>query len=283
MLLAGLVDGAGGTKVGEVAATLAAAHFLAAFVEDQSPIEGASNLQAVLEAAFARTDAQICEIFNRASGPSLTAFALTHHWFVAVHAGNNRLYRMPPGFTELTRDDAVADFRGTEPPDQRGAPPGQFVGVGASALPQNTDLPADAPKRILLTSDGLQGLGPRGLRRLVRGPWSEERLKADEDYWQLPDNASAVYVRTRAARTQLDWSIPYELRLICGQRRTSFTLGQAPAGDLPVSLIDLAVAVEVADQGHGLGGARCGLAGQVRQLLLHGALWSPPGVARLWL
>lgn len=78
--------------------------------------------------------------------------------------------------------------------------------------------------------DGYQRLrdhlhdGPRIIQRLVRGPWTEERLKEDEAYWKLLDNASAVYVRTRYALTQLAWSLPYELRLICGDERTSFTM-----------------------------------------------------------
>ena len=79
----------------------------------------------------------------------------------------------------------------------------------------------------MLTSDGLHNLGPRTLRRLLRrGPWSQERLEQVEAYWDLQDNASAVYVRTKYARTELDWLVPYELRLICGHMRASFAMAK---------------------------------------------------------
>lgn len=226
MLAAGLLDGIGGSKVGDVAASVAAAHFLAAFVENQRPIEAAPELQDVLESALTRANAQLCEIFDGASGTTLTAVAMTHECCVAVHVGDSRLYRNPPGIAQVTRDDTVAGLLGAETPDLLGDGLLQFVGIGPSVLHQSYDLTAACPKRLLLTSDGLHNLGPRALRRLLRGPWSQERLEQDEAYWDLWDNASAVYIRTEYARIELDQLAPYELRLICGHRRASFTLAQ---------------------------------------------------------
>jgi serine/threonine protein phosphatase PrpC len=222
MLTAGLLDGIGGTKAGDAAANVAAAHFLAAFVEEQRAIEGAAEIEEVLQAALSRADAEICGIFDGASGTTLTAVAMTQDCCVAVHIGDSRLYRIPAGITQITRDDA--GLFGARMPALLGDGLLQFVDTGASMPHQSYDLRSNFPKRLLLTSDGLHDLGSRVLRRVVRGPWSEERLKQDEAYWKLLDNASAVYIRTKYARTQLDWLIPYELRLVCGHKRASFTM-----------------------------------------------------------
>lgn len=225
MLTVGLLDGIGGSRVGDVAASVAAAHFLAAVVEHQGHIDAASDLQEVLASALSCANQQLWDVFGGASGTTLTAVALTHDSCVAVHVGDSRLYRILPAMAQVTKDDSIAGLFGAETPDLLSDALLQFVGIGSSMLHQSYDLSGALPKRLLLTTDGLHNLGSRALKRLLRGPWTQERLEQDESYWELQDNASAVYVRTKYALIELDQLMPYELSLVCGDRRAHFTMG----------------------------------------------------------
>lgn len=217
VLVAGLLDGMGGMQAGGLAASLAAAHFIAAFVEDRHDIDAA------LSAALERANAAALERFDGHGGTTLTAIALTYDRCMVVHAGDSRLYRSSPRFEQVTTDDTIAGLTG-EMPDPADSGLLQFLGVGPSMLHQAYDLSDTATGDLLLTSDGLHSLGTSVLQGLLRGAWSEPRLKCHELQWELEDNASAVVVRPARARIELDRLAPNELRLISGGKCRSFTM-----------------------------------------------------------
>ena len=218
MLVVGLLDGMGGMKAGDVAASVAAAHFLSALVKDRRHIEVA------LRSAISLANMAVFELFEGHGGATLTAVAMTDDRCVAIHVGDSRLYRSAPRFEQVSTDDNLAGLLGVGNFDPFDSGLLQFVGIGPSILCQSYDLTDAVPSSLLITSDGLHSLGPTFLRSLLRGGWSETRLQRIEIDRGLDDNASAALVRTARARVELSRLSPNELHLTCGFNGASFTI-----------------------------------------------------------
>lgn len=219
MLVAGLLDGMGGMEQGDLAANVAMAHFLAALVEDRRDIDAA------LQIAILRANTEVFGLLEGRGGTTFTAIAMTDDRYIVVHVGDSRLYEMKAQITQVTADDTVAGLIGIEPSALGDCGLIQFVGIGPSMIHQTYDLSESAPKRAMLTSDGLHNIGPRVLKRLGRvHEWDLESLQIQEPIWCLSDNASAVFVRREWARIEFGRLPPNELRLICGSKIASFTM-----------------------------------------------------------
>ncbi|WP_293905668.1 hypothetical protein [Phenylobacterium sp.] len=219
MLVAGVLDSMGGMEQGDLAASVALAHFIVALMEDRRDVDAA------LEAAMLRANAEVFGLLDGDGGTTLTALAMTDTRYVGVHVGDSRLYEMKAQIAQVTADDTVAGLLEIDPTALGDGGLLQFVGIGPSMIYQTYDLSDAPPKRAMLTSDGLHNLGPRVLKRLGRvHEWDRESLQFRQSFWDLSDNASAVFVRRDYARIELGRLPPNELRLICGSKEASFTI-----------------------------------------------------------
>ena len=137
--VAAVLDGMGGMKDGDIAAAVAASRFLSSLATSWS-----QPLSRRLEAAIVSANAAVFEALRGDGGTTLTAIAFSGTTNAcAGHAGDSRLYRStaPGALEQVTTDDTFAGLLGeSEPGDFEPDGLMQFVGIGASFIPQVIEL-----------------------------------------------------------------------------------------------------------------------------------------------
>lgn len=200
-MLSILSDGMGGLIQGDEAATVAVSAFLARMIRNaRMPLR-----QRLVDSCLHANQAVFDRLRGK-GGATLSVFCSTADGPVALNVGDSRVYGLESGQSpaQLSKDDTLAGFLGSEAKGENRNHLVQYIGMGENLEPHIIEIPRRYTT-VLLTTDGVHGVPPSVFADTVLGADSHalivRRLLALSDIVGGRDNATVLAVDTRVPRT----------------------------------------------------------------------------------
>jgi serine/threonine protein phosphatase PrpC len=207
-------DGLGGMESGEQCAALCASVFVTELVASAGQADRVVRLRKAVE----RANSEVLRVYRERGGTTLSAILVEPHGATAVAVGDTRIYSHGEKgeLSQVSRDDTIGEQIAALKQDnlnridkslakqlsqaigQSNSINPQIYDVSSSVLPSAAKTATRSRLGLLVTTDGIHGLGSYVLDRISRGAGSARelvhRLTTVSDWMGGFDNASAIYI-----------------------------------------------------------------------------------------